>query len=427
MKALEKDRNRRYETANGLAADLRRYLDDEPVQACPPSAWYRFGKFARRNKTALTTATLVAVAMVAAVVGLTGSNALIRREMARTEHQRAQADFQRAQAGEKAEELRRHDYASRVNLAYRECLAGNLAQALELLGGCPEDLRGWEWSYVTRQCHLELHSFREPGPGVNAVAFSSDGRFLASGSGDSPGGESGDLVVRDVATGREVFAHRGLPGSIRAVAFSPDGRWLAAGQARWSPSYLNRVRIESDARSLAAQPAGTLTLWDASTGQQRFQKTDPGRFGLHSLAFSPDSRRIIAGYGDSDVLGTGYAGHAKVWDATTGEMLIDWIPGSGIGVYSVAFSPDGQHAALAGNGQVDVWDLASRKRIRTLTGHTNLVQTVAFSPDGRFLASGGRRQDGPAMGLRHRRRGPRPMAGTRMGSTAWRFAPTASG
>ena len=52
MKALEKDRNRRYETANGLAADLRRYLDDEPVQACPPSAWYRFRKFARRNKAA---------------------------------------------------------------------------------------------------------------------------------------------------------------------------------------------------------------------------------------------------------------------------------------------------------------------------------------------------------------------------------------
>src|SRR6202041_273432 len=45
MKALEKDRNRRYETANGLAADLRRYLEDEPVQAFPPSAWYRFRKF----------------------------------------------------------------------------------------------------------------------------------------------------------------------------------------------------------------------------------------------------------------------------------------------------------------------------------------------------------------------------------------------
>ena len=50
MKALEKDRNRRYETANGLAADIQRYLDDEPVQACPPSAMYRFRKFARRQQ-----------------------------------------------------------------------------------------------------------------------------------------------------------------------------------------------------------------------------------------------------------------------------------------------------------------------------------------------------------------------------------------
>ena len=45
MKALEKDRNRRYETANGLAADVRRYLDDEPVEACPPSSWYWIRKF----------------------------------------------------------------------------------------------------------------------------------------------------------------------------------------------------------------------------------------------------------------------------------------------------------------------------------------------------------------------------------------------
>jgi serine/threonine protein kinase len=64
MKALEKDRNRRYETANGLAADVRRYLDDEPVQACPPSAWYRFSKAARRNRVALVTTALVASALV---------------------------------------------------------------------------------------------------------------------------------------------------------------------------------------------------------------------------------------------------------------------------------------------------------------------------------------------------------------------------
>jgi serine/threonine protein kinase/Flp pilus assembly protein TadD len=67
MKALEKDRNRRYETANGLAHDIERYLNDEPVQACPPSAAYRFRKFARRNKAALVTAAVVALAVLLAV------------------------------------------------------------------------------------------------------------------------------------------------------------------------------------------------------------------------------------------------------------------------------------------------------------------------------------------------------------------------
>ena len=69
MKALEKERARRYETANGLATDIQRYLDDEPVSACPPSAAYRFGKFARRNKRAMVTTSLVAAALFLGLVG----------------------------------------------------------------------------------------------------------------------------------------------------------------------------------------------------------------------------------------------------------------------------------------------------------------------------------------------------------------------
>src|SRR5712671_3478613 len=71
MKALEKDRNRRYETANGLAADLRRYLINEPVQACPPSVGYRLRKFARRNRVTLMMAAIVSLAALVAV-GSTG-------------------------------------------------------------------------------------------------------------------------------------------------------------------------------------------------------------------------------------------------------------------------------------------------------------------------------------------------------------------
>src|SRR4249920_3492411 len=68
MKCLEKDRNRRYETASGVAADVQRYLNDEPVQACPPSAWYRLRKFVRRNKGPVLGASLVVLALVGGII-----------------------------------------------------------------------------------------------------------------------------------------------------------------------------------------------------------------------------------------------------------------------------------------------------------------------------------------------------------------------
>src|SRR5216684_1812003 len=98
MKCLEKDRNRRYETASTLAADVQRYLDDEPVQACPPSTWYRFRKVARRNTGALITAAVVATALVVGTAISTWQ--AIRATQAREETARqrdlARANFHKA-------------------------------------------------------------------------------------------------------------------------------------------------------------------------------------------------------------------------------------------------------------------------------------------------------------------------------------------
>jgi tetratricopeptide (TPR) repeat protein/serine/threonine protein kinase len=80
MKAVEKDRNRRYDTTNGLAMDVQRYLNDEPVLACPPSAWYRFRKFAQRNKAALAVASLILL-FIAVIGG--GGGWLVRDRAAR--------------------------------------------------------------------------------------------------------------------------------------------------------------------------------------------------------------------------------------------------------------------------------------------------------------------------------------------------------
>jgi serine/threonine protein kinase/Flp pilus assembly protein TadD len=107
MKALEKDRNRRYETASAFAADVERYLADEAVQACPPSAWYRFGKLARRNRGLLITASGILLTLALAVVVLAVSNARINEEKSHKETALSTADERRQEAQHNLEEAMR--------------------------------------------------------------------------------------------------------------------------------------------------------------------------------------------------------------------------------------------------------------------------------------------------------------------------------
>jgi tetratricopeptide (TPR) repeat protein/tRNA A-37 threonylcarbamoyl transferase component Bud32 len=105
MRALEKNRDRRYESAGALAADVQRYLADEPVEACPPSRWYRFRKFARRNKAGLAVAMVAALVGVLTVAGLAVSNAMIRQEQTHTREEYNRAEQAQKKAAESAEQL----------------------------------------------------------------------------------------------------------------------------------------------------------------------------------------------------------------------------------------------------------------------------------------------------------------------------------
>jgi serine/threonine protein kinase/TPR repeat protein len=126
MKALEKDRNRRYETASAFAADVQRYLNDETVQACPPSAAYRIGKLARRNKVALAMAALISGALVIAVAVLAFSN----RRIAQEKHEKDEA-LQLATASE----------LQAVTEAHRATIVADLLQQM-LASANPETAKG---------------------------------------------------------------------------------------------------------------------------------------------------------------------------------------------------------------------------------------------------------------------------------------------
>ena len=193
MKTLEKDRNRRYETANGFAADVQRYLNDEPVQACPPSAWYRFGKFARRNKAAVLTHDLLVmlIAMLALVVSnYQVNNALADRSEAFTKESnrrkrpalrretealtkqtealgqdrgtrrpgqaKQETEAANATLKDNLEREQQAAYQHRIALAHREWLANNPDRSLQLLKECPEKYRHWEWHFLYRLHHTDL-------------------------------------------------------------------------------------------------------------------------------------------------------------------------------------------------------------------------------------------------------------------------------
>ena len=231
MKALEKDRNRRYETANGFAADIQRYLNDEAVQACPPSAMYRFRKFARRNKAALVMAMLVGSAILIAVAGLAVSTVLIAREQRTTASALQDATLAKADLQETLGRERRDSYFHRITLAHRELSVDNLSGALKFLDECPEDLREWEWHYLMRLCRVEPLVLRDKTE-VNGVAFSPDGERLASAGGDGTvkiwNSRTGDVIqtlpsAHRCGRQRRVPPRRQAPGLPRR---GPEGEGL---------------------------------------------------------------------------------------------------------------------------------------------------------------------------------------------------------
>ncbi len=425
MKCLEKDRARRYETANGLALDIQRHLQSEPVTARPPSAAYRLQKSMRRNKLAYTAAAFIALALIAGLAVSAWQAAVARharnaesqqRLTAQRERDKALAALKEAERARQGEAKARSQveaernqarhllYASDMKLANTAWEQGNLSRMISLLDAHrPEpgepDERGFEYFYFRELAKGEQAQILSGHTNsIVAVAVSPDGRHFATQS-------ETDTRLWDLARRTLVAVWSSAPtplsGFYRApygISFSYDSHFLAFPSKEGLQFYdlltrqLRLMRTGEVEKPLFAPdsprmalsigaPGARTVIWNYETGK------DLGTldYGWTGWNWSQDGARLLTG------TSSGGYGQVEVWDAANIKPIATNYFGQYI--FGSAFSAGGNQMALADwQGEVAILDPMSNRILGTVDAGDIRSSALAFSPDGKFLATASRNQ-----------------------------------
>ncbi|MBL9120466.1 MAG: protein kinase [Phycisphaerae bacterium] len=430
MKAIEKTRNRRYESAAAFGADLGRFLSGDAVLAAPPSAIYLATKFVRRHRTLATTVVLVALTLVAGLIATSLALSRALRAEGEERHQRGIAVAAQAlEAKLRVDADRERDEAiARSNEANLSAAAAAIAlhepaaarQRLELV---LPDRRGWEWRWLDARCDDALVTCKHTAR-VTHAAFSPDGRSVAL------RGVDRQMALYELPSGRKIRSFGSGDDLLGQVAFSPDGGEIAAGtqdaevtifrvdtgKARLVlpmplAQYPATILFSADGKRLLCQGTGfDLRCVNASNGeilpafptQGILAATSRGIRVVGSLDGATtevldDSGRRLAAFDASlgrpilvDDTGTHVvlrstdpsgACTLRAIDATNGSLLSEFA--SPAFPHELRrFSPDGiLFAATVKDAPARVWDVRTGKLLATLADHAQPVTGLRFSND----------------------------------------------
>jgi WD40 repeat protein/tRNA A-37 threonylcarbamoyl transferase component Bud32 len=389
MKAMEKDRARRYGTAQALAEDIERHLNNELVLAGRPGTLYRFQKLVRRNK-----GVFAGVAVVAAVLVL-GALASTWQAVRATQAKRAESRLR--------QQVQAEAYASDMSLAQQALAMNDLGRARGLLEGHrPKpgevDLRGWEWRYLWRECRSDaLGDLCRYPNSAYSVAYSPNGKVLAV------GGLVQEFVdIWDVPGRRRIATLQPKEG--RLVAFSPRGDLLATDQTQggyrirlWRTDTWECVQeLDTGGRPVVVfrfSPDGTrlasmsypdeVTVWEVDQWVEirRIRGVRLVGVNIGALDFSPDGKALVIGDANHRL---------QVIDLASGNKNFDIPEAHTEGITAVAWSPTGSVIASGSGytgGPIRLWDAASGKPLGKLEGHTDWICELIFSTDGLRLYS----------------------------------------
>ncbi|MCI0535562.1 MAG: serine/threonine protein kinase, partial [Verrucomicrobiales bacterium] len=347
LKALQKEREHRYESAAALAADIVRYLNHEPVLASPQTPLYRARKFTRRHRVSLSATAAVTLALLAAT---------------------AVSAWQAVRATRAEDVTARRLYYSEMNgvlLDLKEGRSGRF-EALRSRPGfvaAAEKFRGWEWYLADALSDRSIMSIQAHKGRASALAITPAGDRLAS------AGDDGVVRIWNAQTGALLSSHAaGSP--VRTLSWHPNGQLLAAGT--------------SDGRLLewnlpGGQPSHGTTVQrfnDSTVSELR-----PHEGAINAVTWTRDGRRFATAGDDANLI---------VWDATNQTEVVRFSHANS--VLAAAWAPDGENIASAcgaGCPGVQVWNVAERRLRRTLQDpFTVAVISLDWNPDGKQRAMG---------------------------------------